>query len=49
MLNALAHSQTTDIDETTRRKFVGSQALSVLNSTLPENLLMNRQPDAETN
>ena len=47
MLNALTHPQTTDIDKTTKRNFVGSQALPVLNSTLLENLSMNRQPDAE--
>jgi len=47
MLNALTHPQTTDINEITRRNLVGSQALSILNSTLLENLSMDKQPDAE--
>jgi len=48
MLNALALPQTTNIDKATRRNFVGSQALSVLNSTLPENLTMYGQSDTKT-
>jgi len=41
MLNALALPQTTNIDKDTRRNFVGSQALSIHNSTLPENLTID--------
>ena len=40
MLNAFALPQTTNIDRATKRNFVGSQALSVHNSTLLENLTM---------
>ena len=40
MLNALALPQTTDVDEIARKNFLGSQALAVLNSTLPDNLLI---------
>jgi len=40
MLNALALPQTTDVDEIARKNFLGSQALTVLNSTLPDNLLI---------
>jgi len=41
MLNALAFPQTTNINKATRRNFVGSQALSIYNSTLPENLIIH--------
>ena len=41
MLNALALSQTTDIDEINRRNFLDSQALTVLNFTLLDNLLIH--------
>ena len=37
MLNALVLSQTTDVDEVTRRNFMGFQVLAVLNSTLLNN------------
>ena len=47
MLNALALSQTTDVDEITKRNSLGFQTLAVLNSTLPDNLLMYGQPNAE--
>jgi len=47
MLNVLAHPQTTNIDETTRRNFVCSQALLVLNSTLLENLSIHSQLDGK--
>ena len=48
MLNALALPQTTNIDKATRKNFVGSQALSVHNSTLLENLTIHGQSDTET-
>ena len=48
MLNALALSQTTDIDKTTKRNFVNFQALSVLNFTLPKNLTIHGQSDVKT-
>ena len=48
MLNALAFPQTTNIDKATRRNFVGSQALSIHNSTLPENLTIHGQSNTET-
>jgi len=41
MLNALALPQTTDMDKIARRNFLGSQALAVLNFTLPDNLLIH--------
>jgi len=47
MLNALVFSQTTDIDEVIKRNFLDFQALAVLNSTLPDNLLMYGQPNTE--
>jgi len=47
MLNALALSQTTDINEIARRNFLGFQALTVLNSTLPDNLLIHGHFNAE--
>jgi len=47
MLNALALSQTTDVDKIARRNFLSSQALAVFDSTLPDNLLMYGQPNAE--
>ena len=40
MLNALALSQTTDINKIAKRNFLGFQALAVLNSTLLDNLLI---------
>ena len=48
MLNALALPQTTNIDKATSKNFVGSQALSVHNSTLLENLTIHGQSDTET-
>jgi len=47
MLNTLALPQTTDIDEITRRNFLDSQALTVLNFTLLDNLLIHGQSNAE--
>jgi len=47
MLNALALSQTTDVDKIAKRNFLSSQALAVFDSTLPDNLLMYGQPNAE--
>jgi len=47
MLNTLALSQTTDVDKIAKEKFLNSQALAVLNSTLPDNLLIYSQPNAE--
>ena len=41
MLNTLVLSQTTNIDKATRKNFVGSQVLSVHNSTLLENLTIH--------
>jgi len=41
VLNASALLQTTDVDEIVRRNFLGFQALAVLNSILPDNLLMH--------
>jgi len=48
MLNALVLPQITNIDKTTGRNFVSSQALSVLDSTLPENLTIHGQSNTET-
>ena len=47
ILNALALSQTTDINKIARKNFLGFQALAVLNSTFLDNLLMYGQPDTE--
>jgi len=47
MLNALALPQTTDMNEIARKNFLGSQALAVYNSILPDNLLMHGQPNTE--
>ena len=47
MLNDLTLSQTTDVDKTIRRIFLGFQALTVLNSTLSNNLLMHSQPNTK--
>jgi len=47
MLSALAFSQTTNMDKITRKNFLSSQALDVLNSTLLDNLSMHNQPNAE--
>ena len=47
MLNALVFSQTTDVDEVIKRNSLGFQTLAVLNSTLPDNLLMYGQPNTE--
>jgi len=41
MLNALALSQTTNVDEITRRNFLDFQVLAILNYILPDNLLMH--------
>jgi len=41
ILNALAFPQTTDINKIARKNFLGSQVLAVLNSTLPDNLLIH--------
>ena len=40
ILNVLALSQTTNVNEITRRNFLGFQALAVLNYTLSNNLLI---------
>jgi len=40
MLNTSALPQITNINKIAKRKFLGFQALAVLNSTLPDNLLM---------
>ena len=48
MLNALALPQTTDVDEIARRNFLSSQALTILNSILPDNLLILGQPNLWT-
>jgi len=40
MLNTLILLQTTDINEIARRNFLDFQVLTVLNSTLPNDLLM---------
>ena len=40
MVNALAFSQTTNVDKITRRGFLDFQALTVLNLTLLDNLSM---------
>jgi len=47
MLNASALSQTTNVDEITRRNFLSSQALAILNSILLDNLLIYSQPNAK--
>ena len=47
ILNALALPQIIDIDEITRKNFLDSQALAVLNSILPDNLLIHGQPNAK--
>jgi len=44
MLNALAFSQTTNIDEVTKKNFL---CLAVLNSTFLNNLLIYGQPNAK--
>jgi len=41
MLNALALSQTTNMNEIAKRNFLSSQVLAVLNFILPDNLLMH--------
>ena len=48
MLNALALYQTTNMDEITRRKFLGFQVLAVLNFTLLDNLLIYIQSNTKT-
>jgi len=47
MLNTLALFQTTNIDRIVRRNFLGFQILTILNSILPDNLLMHGQPNIE--
>jgi len=47
ILSALAFSQTTNMNEITRRNFLSFQALAVLNSTLPDNLSMHNQSNAK--
>ena len=47
MLSTLAFPQTIDMDKVTRRNFLSSQALAVLNYTLPDNLSIYDQPSAE--
>jgi len=42
----LAFPQTIDVDEVARRNFLGFQALIILNSILPNNLLMHGQLNA---
>ena len=46
MLNTLALFQTTNVDEMTRN-FLSSQVLAILNSTLPDNLLIYNQPNTK--
>ena len=41
MLNALALSQTTNVNKIAKRNFLSSQVLAVLNFILPDNLLMH--------
>ena len=41
MLNALALSQTTNVNEIAKRNFLSSQVLAVLNFILLDNLLMH--------
>jgi len=47
MLNGLVFSQTTNMGVVTKRNSLGFQTLAVLNSTLPDNLLMYGQPNTE--
>jgi len=47
MLNALALSQTTNINEIARMNFLGSQALTVFNFILLDNLLVHGQPNTK--
>ena len=47
MLNDLVLSYANDIDKVLRRNFLGSQALAVLNFTLPDNLLIYSQSNTE--
>jgi len=47
MLNASVLPQTTNMDEIAKRNFLDSQALTVLDSTLPDNLLMHGQLNAK--
>ena len=47
MLSVLALPQTTDVNKIAGRNFLGFFALAVFNSTLPDNLLMYGQPNAE--
>ena len=47
MLNTLELSQTTNVNDIARRSFLDSQTLAVLNSTLPDNLLMYNQPNTK--
>jgi len=47
MLNASAHSQTTNINKIARKNFLGFQTLTVLNFTLLDNLLMHGLSNAE--
>jgi len=47
ILNALALPQTTDVDKVARRNFLSFQALTILNSILPDNLLMHGQLNTE--
>ena len=41
ILNVLALPQTTDVNGIIKKNFLGFQALAVLNSTLPNNLLIH--------
>jgi len=47
ILNVLALPQTTDVNGVIKKNFLDFQALAVLNSTLPNNLLIHSWPNAE--
>ena len=47
MLNTLILFQITNTNKIVKRSFLGFQALTVLNSTLPDNLLMYDQPNVK--
>jgi len=47
MLSTLTFPQTTDVNDITRRNFLSSQALAVLNFTLLDNLSMYDKPNVE--
>ena len=47
ILNTLALSQITNINKIAKRNFLGFQALAVLNSVLPDNLLIYNQSNVK--